>query len=81
MEEPDREEKYRGGRVTERQRDKMKEEESEKEERNSSTTIRTAISGQNLFWSCDEKRETITSCDKGMIVGKQRQKMLNGLTK
>ena len=41
----------------------MKEEESEKEERKSNTTIRTAISGQNLFWPCDEKRETRTSCD------------------
>ena len=42
----------------------MKEEGSEKKERNSNTTIRTAISGQNLFWPCDEKRESRISCDK-----------------
>ena len=52
----------------------MKEEESEKEERNSNTSIRTAISGQNLFWPCDEKRETRTSCDRRNDCGKTTSK-------
>ena len=52
-------------RERERERDRVKEEESEKKKkRNSNTTIRTTTSEQNLFWPCDEKRETRTSCDK-----------------
>ena len=59
----------------------MKEEKSEKEERNSNTTIRTAISGQNLFGSCDDKRETRTSCDRRNDCGKTTSKYVEWTNK
>ena len=67
--------------VTEREREREREEESEKEERNSDTTIRIAISKQNLFGHVMRREKLVHLETSGMIVGKRRQKMLDGLTK
>ena len=65
----------------EREREREREEESEKEERNSDTTIRIAISKQNLFGHVMRREKLVHLVTSGMIVGKRRQKMLDGLTK
>ena len=64
-----------------RERESAKEEESEKEESNRDTTIRIAISKQNLFGHVMRREKLVHLVTSGMIVGKRRQKMLDGLTK
>ena len=72
--------------VTERERERERERECErgrirKRRKNRDTTIRIAISKQNLFGHVMRREKLVHLVTSGMIVGKRRQKMLDGLTK